>query len=72
MGKDQKELNQMLEIISECGWVISVFSYILFRISEACYSRHILLLFIRKKKLYLLETSFYSIYLVFLGNFHNV
>lgn len=70
MGKDQKELNQMLEIISECGWIIFIFSYILFRISQACYNRRILLLFITYKTVSTRNQLLF--YLVFLDSFHNV
>lgn len=56
MEKDQKELTQILGIISEGGWITSVFSYMLFIISQDCY-KHIQLLFLSNN--YLLETNSY-------------
>ena len=64
------ELNQMLEIISECGWIIFIFSYIVFRISQASYNRHILLLFIGRKTISTRNQLLF--YLVFSDSFHNV
>lgn len=56
MHGKRSELTQILGITSEGGWITSVFSYMLFIISQDCY-KHIQLLFLSNN--YLLETNSY-------------